>query len=76
MRADWLPRLPLPCALCGEAMTSEQQLVVGHITRERASYFDPKACRLEHAACSRREGQRISTANKAERKRATRLPAW
>jgi len=61
VRADWMPRLPLPCALCQLPMTADQLLDVGHITRDRASYFDPKNCRLMHRSCCRREGQKIST---------------
>jgi len=76
VRAEWLPRLPLPCARCGLPMTREQLLDVGHITRDKASYYDPKACRLEHRSCNRRDGQRITTEIRAAKKLAARMPSW
>ena len=76
VKATWLPRLPLPCARCSLPMTRDQLFDVGHILRDRALYYDTKNCRLEHRACNRRDGQRISTAIRAQRKQANHMPAW
>ena len=80
VRAAVKPRLiaalPAPCARCGQVMTKEMKLDLGHITRDPKAHYLPSNLRLEHRACNRRDGQRITVAKRSTPKMGERMPSW
>lgn len=64
-RAQWAPRLPLPCGKsCGRLVTADQPWTVGHII-DRAlggSETDPANQWPEHPKCNYSAGGRIGAA--------------
>jgi hypothetical protein len=77
MKPRLLTALPAPCPRCGQAMTRQHHLDVGHISLDPALRFNPANVRLEHRRCNRQHGQRITTAMRTVRnQKKERLPKW
>jgi hypothetical protein len=80
LRAQVKPRLmaqlPQPCPRCGQVMSASMRLDLGHISRDPAAAFEPGNVRLEHMACNRKDGQRITAAKRARPKIGARMPRW
>ena len=52
------------------------RLDLGHISRDATVTYDPSNLRLEHMACNRRDGQRITTAKRKRPTLGSRLGQW
>lgn len=78
VRATVKPRLmaalPHPCPRCGHVMERGQALDLGHRLLDPTLAFEPANLRLEHRACNRRDGQRITSAKR--RKPEKGMPRW
>lgn len=71
-------RLPQPCPRCGQIMTVDMRLDLGHMSRHPDLVYNEQNVRLEHMVCNRRDGQRITTGMMKERRKAKdqELPSW
>lgn len=80
LRARVKPRLlamlPAPCPRCGGIMERGMKLDLGHIMRGPAVDYQANNLRLEHRACNRRDGQRITTAMRLSKANRERMPRW
>lgn len=78
-RAQWAPRLPLPCRRCGRPVTPEQPWTVGHII-DRAmggNETDPSNQWPEHPGCNYSAGGKVGAAMTNARRQqttTTRMP--
>ena len=68
--------LPHPCPRCGQLMAKGMRLDLGHISRAPALAYEPGNLRLEHRACNRADGARITVAKRAKRRIGERMPSW
>jgi hypothetical protein len=57
-------------------MAKGMKLDLGHVSRMPALWYEPSNLRLEHRACNRRDGQRITVAKREKRKIGERMPSW
>ena len=71
-----MAQLPQPCPRCGQVMSPSMKLDLGHISRHPSATFEPTNLRLEHRACNRKDGQRITAAKRRSHGLGARLGRW
>jgi hypothetical protein len=57
-------------------MAKGMKLDLGHISRHPDVAYHPENLRLEHRACNRRDGQRITVAKREKKRIGERMPSW
>lgn len=82
VRPQLMAQLPRMCPRygadpkCVGMMLAGMRLDVGHASRHPALWYEPSNLRLEHMACNRRDGQRITTSKQLGKSTTDRLPKW